>query len=109
MATIVEGLYDKLETDNPILDEIVYNCKLLIKNCIVKDDREADKYETKETLRNANIYAAIRDNRAYFLMFDYTVSDMKKVGINELMANKYLSDYKQVPKIYWDQDRKSVV
>ena len=51
--------YKKVETDNPILDEIIYNCKLIISSIITKDEYEAIKAETKESAYNFDTYHAI--------------------------------------------------
>ena len=43
-------------TENPLIDEIVYECQHIIKGIVLKDEALADSLETAETLRNADIY-----------------------------------------------------
>ena len=46
----------KLTTQNPFIDLVLYNLKLLAFNSIIKDQAKADRYETTESLRNASLY-----------------------------------------------------
>lgn len=43
-------------SDNPYIDSIVYYTKYLIINSIMKDETEADSYETIESIKNAGEY-----------------------------------------------------
>ena len=49
MAYIVNG---KTYTSNPLMDEIIYNCKLILNGIVVKNEYTAHLYETEETLNN---------------------------------------------------------
>ena len=42
--------YDRIETENSLLDEIIYNSKLIIQSIIIKDEAKALSYETKEMM-----------------------------------------------------------
>ena len=46
---------EKTYTDNPFVDNIIYNAKYIAMNCTVKDDDEAADNETVESLRNGEI------------------------------------------------------
>ena len=46
----------KIITNNPIMDEIVYGCKLILKGIVVKNEYTAFLYETEETLQMAEYY-----------------------------------------------------
>lgn len=72
--------YNRIETDNPLLDEIVYNCKLMMSSCILKDEKSADNAETVESLKNANIYLAIIEGRCKFEYFSYSYDDYANAG-----------------------------
>lgn len=47
---------DKLSTQNPFIDLLLYNLKILAYNCVIKEQNKADKYETKDSLYNASLY-----------------------------------------------------
>lgn len=53
MPYIVNG---KTYTSNPLMDEIVYNCKLILDSIVVKNEYVAHLYETQETIDNQEIY-----------------------------------------------------
>ena len=65
-------------TENPILDEIIYQISIMAIDCVLKNQDEADKYETLETIRNADLYDICIHNRAKFNMFEYTKTDLEK-------------------------------
>ena len=46
-----------IRTDNlPLVDEMVYNLKLIITDCVLKDQDKADKYETLKSAQNESKY-----------------------------------------------------
>lgn len=49
----------KVLTENPIVDELIYNGQLLMNGCILKDQNEADKYETFESIKQSDFYIHI--------------------------------------------------
>ena len=57
---------EKTVSENPFMDNILYYAKYLTLNCTVKDQEEALKYETKESLELAEVYIACIENRATY-------------------------------------------
>ena len=45
--------YNKIETDNPLLDELVYISKLILKSCIVNNHRQAQSNVKVDSLKNS--------------------------------------------------------
>lgn len=62
----------KVITENPILDELVYNGKILMKGCILKDQDEALANETLTSLKKADFFMACKESRVSFSSFSYT-------------------------------------
>ncbi len=62
---------DKVLTDNPFVDELVYYTKLLAINAVIKDEEQAIKNETVESMKASDIYIACREGWARFDMFKY--------------------------------------
>lgn len=91
--------YNRIETDNPLLDEIVYNCKLMMSSCILKDDKSANNAETVESLRNANIYIAITEGRCKFEYFSYTYQDYAEGGAISYDIPGYIENHDTIPNI----------
>ena len=68
---------DKVLTDTPMLDEIIYNCKYMIKEGIVlKDTVEADNMETESSMVKSDLYIASIEGFSTFRMYEYDRSDI---------------------------------
>ena len=106
----------KILTENPFIDELVYNTKLIALNSIVKDGNKAGKYETLETSKAFNLYSICYEGRAVFELFSafpysvlvdaltpkYTSLYIKRYFLNDIFAIpeadravvvKHMSDY----------------
>ena len=67
----------KIITENPLIDEVIHNTKILASQTILKDADEAYRYETVDSRRIGDIYISCKDNRAEFELFDYNITDIK--------------------------------
>ena len=76
---------DKIFTDNPMLDELVHNLKLILQGIILKDQQEAEDNETFESISNADLYMAITENKVLFSEFVYDGAIMREM-------NQYIID-----------------
>lgn len=65
--------YEKIFTDNPFIDELIYFTKTIAVNAVIKDCDKADENETVESLKAADLYIACREGRARFDQFDYSL------------------------------------
>ena len=57
-------------TENPYIDIIVYNTKLLGVNTVLKMTKQAENGETEESLRYADMLIMCKEGTADFKMFD---------------------------------------
>ena len=74
---------DKVLTETPMLDEIVYNCKQIIDDgVILKDDKEADSQETESSIIYSDLYIASIEGHSTFGMFRYDSNDLAAVIAN---------------------------
>lgn len=70
----------KQVTDNPLLDQIIYECQTMIYEGIVfKNEEEANKYETLETIKLSDRYADIIEGKSTFEFFDYGLDLLNQV------------------------------
>lgn len=91
----------KVLTEVPLLDEIVHNCKQLIKGIVLKDEDEALIYETFESLQNGDAYIAISEGKQQFSMFKYDVDTILKIpSILPEDAERYAKDNSLIPNKY---------
>ena len=59
----------KQASEYPLLDEIIYQCQIMMNGLILKDETRADENETVESLRQSDIYANIIRGTYNFTMF----------------------------------------
>lgn len=94
----------KVLTENPIVDELIYNGQILMSGCILKDQNEADKYETFESIKQSDFYMLIKENRIGFNSFHYDERLLSKLDVfspEELII--YEDNNSLIPEIYRDQ------
>ncbi|MBP5598469.1 MAG: hypothetical protein J6Y02_24090 [Pseudobutyrivibrio sp.] len=53
-------------SDNPYMDVLVFNTKLLASGAVVKNQTEADRYETVDTIKASDIYLRCVEGTTYF-------------------------------------------
>ena len=70
----------KQVTDNPLLDQIIYECQCMISEGIVfKNEEEANKYETLHTIQLSDRYADIIEGKSTFEFFDYDMELLNQI------------------------------
>lgn len=89
--------YNRIETDNTLLDEIVYNCKTMMSDCVLKDEIRADLHETVDSLRNANIFISIIEGRCKFEYFSYDRFDFLDAGVSPSFIDRFMEDHNLIP------------
>lgn len=62
----------KVYTDNALMDEIVYNTKIILSGIVVKNEILALEYETETSLENADWYRVCKDGTAPYESFPFT-------------------------------------
>ena len=96
---------DNQQTDNPFVDKLLKNLKILAYNCIIKDENAADKAETPESLKNAELYEACIENRVSLALFDYIPDQfLRRAGLNDQLINLYHVYHENVDIIPKDDD-----
>ena len=70
----------KQVTDNPLLDQIIYECQSMIYGGIVfKNEEEANKCETASTIQLSDRYADIIEGKTKFEFFDYGLDLLNQI------------------------------
>ena len=96
MAYYING---KAFTDHPLMDEIVYNCKLILKGVVVKNDVLANSCETTNSINNAEMLALqIETGRDVpFDLFVFSEEILLAYGYSQAQVDLYLRDKNQIP------------
>lgn len=81
---------DNIQSENPFVDKLFKNLKILAYNCIIKDEYTANRLETEESLRNADIYMACMENRVSLAMFENIPEQfLRAVGLPDYIIRSY--------------------
>lgn len=89
----------RIYTDNPFVDELVYYTKLLSIGTILKNEQQALKYETLETLKKYDIFRLSKEGKAKFDLFDsYPAEVLQKAGCNIALIPDYINDKNKIPE-----------
>lgn len=93
---------DNIQSNNPFVDKLLKNLKILVYNAIIKDEYTADKMETSESLSNAETYMACVEDRVSLVMFGQIPDQfLREVGFTESMISSYKNlnyDVDYIPK-----------
>lgn len=81
--------FKKVLTENPFVDEIVHATKILTAGTVLKDQDEADLYETEVTARNSDIYIACKTGKERFEMLIFNRQDLIKLGLTDRPSRQY--------------------
>lgn len=115
----------KQVTDNPLIDQVVYECQTMIKEGIIlKMESEALKYETVETIKQADRYADIIEGKSKYEWYEYGLDLLNQVPylttrqkvqmaknnklipesahelLHNLVRNKFLHEYEELNNYY---------
>lgn len=96
--------YDKIFTDNPFIDELLYFTKTIAVNAVIKDSDKADANETIESLKAADLYIACRENKARFDHFTYDYEFLTKYYVlPPAIIEQCAKDNTRIPEKYKDR------
>lgn len=90
--------FDKILTENPFVDELVYYTKILGFSTVLKDEQLALDNESKESLKAGELYVACVENKITYEILDYNEEVLKSVGISDYLIEECLEDKTKVPE-----------
>ena len=93
---------EKIITDNPFVDELLYCVKQLAYKCVLKDEAQALKNETIESIKNGDLYIASLEGRAMFELFTYDEEALRTLPISDAQVQSYLNNINNIPDMYKD-------
>lgn len=95
MAYNIDG---KVYTEHPLLDEIVFNAKLIVEDMIIKNTVIADGLETAESLEQSEYLISIKEETIHFDYFPFTADMFLSYGYTTPQARMYILDRSKIPK-----------
>lgn len=88
----------KTYTDHPLLDEIAYNCKIILSGIVIKNDELANEYETEDSIKNAEAYITIKDGLMTLEIFPFTINLLLAFGYNYQLIKAIMRDISNIPE-----------
>lgn len=88
----------KVYTEHALMDEIVFNGKIILSNIVIKNDTLANYYETQESLDNATYYMMIQDGRMTFQLCPFTYDSLAAYGYSSDDITRYLFNRNLIPE-----------
>lgn len=85
-------------SDAPFVDTMVYNLKVIALNCVIKNEEEAMKAESKKGNKNAELYIACKEGRAKYYQFTYTREILEYTSFPEYLIGDCVADPTLIPE-----------
>ncbi len=92
-----EASLDKVLTDYPFVDMIVYYVKQLGMGAIVKSEQDANNAETKRTAFTSDLYIMSVEGTADYRLYDYNEKILKRCGVEDYLIPDILKDPTKIP------------
>lgn len=70
---------EKQLTENPLLDEIIYECQIMIQGVVLKDEQRANDNETINSIKQSDLYLCAVTGKCTFNMFKYDYKLLRKI------------------------------
>ena len=88
----------RLYTENPFVDSLLYFTKILAYGSVIKMQDIANANETKQTANDGDIYILIEEGRETFDIFDYSRKQLLAAGVSASIVDKCLRDKHEIPE-----------
>lgn len=88
----------KRYTDHALMDEIVYNCKLILDGILVKNDELANYYETKESIQQYEYFLKFHNGTATYRSIPCNMDILMKFGYDYHFAKSIMNDRENIPE-----------
>lgn len=88
----------KQSTDNPIIDEVVYQCQKMIQGIVLKDEERANNNETINSIKESDMYKIIIEKKDKFEYFDYGYDLLSRIpSLTHQQIVNYVRNNSEIP------------
>lgn len=97
---MASNFLNKIKTDQPLLDEIIYNAKIMAYGTVLKDEDEALSYETLETIQESDRYIAAYEGRYRIDTITYDAELLRSCYlVPQIDLLGYIADPSTIPTV----------
>lgn len=89
---------EKILTDNPYVDELVYYVKVLSTGAVLKNQQKALDNETLESMKDSDLYIACIEKYVLFEQLDFSYDVLLSCGVIPEYINDCMFDRNNIPK-----------
>lgn len=93
----------KIYTENPFIDSLLYFTKYLAYNSVVKLSRDADQAETTKSIKEGDLYIISYEGRGSFPLYEYDETDLSNAGVPKEDLRDYALHNSKIPDKYRDK------
>jgi hypothetical protein len=100
-------MYDieKVLTENPFVDELVYWTKILAMNAVIKNEQDALNNETVETVKKSDIYISCKEGTIRFELLTFTYDVLLASSLPDNLIYAALQTSEAIPEAYREEIR----
>lgn len=91
-------LNGKAYTNHALMDEVIYNIKIILNGIILKNTRLADEYEDEDMMLQADYLLAIDNGSMALNFFPFTEDMLLAYGYDHIQATDIMVDWTLIPK-----------
>lgn len=95
----------KVYTEHSLMDEVVYQTKIILANIVLKNSVEADKNETEDSIQESDYFIACKNGTMQLSFFPLTEELLVSYGYTPSQARLYINNRKLIP----EKDRDSLL
>ena len=92
--------FEKILTENPFVDELVYYTKILGYGTVLKDEQQALAAESKESLTAGELYVACCEGKVTYEIVEINEEILATTPLNPEMFQEYIKNPSKVPANY---------
>lgn len=101
--------FEKVLTENPFVDELVYYTKILGYGTVLKDEQQALAAETKDSLSAGELYVACCEGKVTYELVPITKEALVGTTLDPSMYDFYLENPDRIPENFKDIVHKNAV
>ena len=102
---MAKNVNTKVYTEHSLMDEVVYQTKIILDNIVLKNAVEADANETEDSIKESDYYIACKNGTMELSFFPLTEELLIAYGYTPYQARLFVNNWKLIP----EEDRDSLL
>ena len=95
---MASNVNEKVYTDHALMDEVVFNTKVILSSIVLKNETTANENETEQSITESDYFIACVNGTMELSFFPLTVEWLMDYGYSAKDAKKYVADWTLIPE-----------